>query len=66
MCADSFNLRKQVTETPIDIVKSTKERLGISKQGLTFLFVGQLVERKGIKELLAVWNNHIKNTQMTI
>ena len=60
MCADSFNLRKQVTETPIDIVKSTKERLGISKQGLTFLFVGQLVERKGIKELLAVWNNHIK------
>lgn len=60
MCADSFNLRKQVTEMPINLVNSKKEELGISTQGLTFLFVGQLVERKGIKELLAVWKNHIK------
>lgn len=33
MCADSFNLRKQVTETPIDIVKSTRSGWASQNKG---------------------------------
>lgn len=45
---------------------SKEERLEFKKQlsittGLTYLFVGQMVLRKGIDKLLSAWLNHIKS-----
>lgn len=57
MCADSFNLQKNVRNTSINDINKEKDKLNISRDGLTFLFVGQIVERKGIRQLLAAWRN---------
>lgn len=58
MCADSFGLSNAVAKVTSEDKQILREKLNL-KQGLTFLFVGQMVDRKGIKELLAVWNKHI-------
>lgn len=58
MCADSFNLQKNVRNTSINDINKEKDKLNISRDGLTFLFVGQIVERKGIRQLLAAWRKH--------
>lgn len=59
MCADSFGLSQAVAKvTDVDKKKMRKE-LSL-KDGLTFLFVGQMVDRKGIKELLAIWGEHTR------
>lgn len=58
MCADSFGLSNAVAKVTNKDKQILREKLKL-KQGLTFLFVGQLVDRKGIKELLAVWHKHI-------
>ncbi|MBE6294405.1 MAG: glycosyltransferase family 4 protein [Bacteroidales bacterium] len=51
--SSAVNLMKQEEK---DLLRST---LSIHKKGLTFLFVGQLVERKGIKQLTEAWKEHI-------
>ena len=58
MCADSFGLSQAVEKVTRAAKDALREELKL-KDGLTFLFVGQMVERKGIKELLAVWGRHI-------
>ena len=58
MRADSFNLQKNVRNTSINDINKEKDKLNISRDGLTFLFVGQIVERKGIRQLLAAWRKH--------
>lgn len=60
MVADCEGLSKAVDKCTEAVKSSLKESLGINGRGLTFLFVGQLVERKGIKELLDGWREHIK------
>ena len=45
------------TEIEIDAIK---QKYKLNRGGLTYLFVGQLVIRKGIKELLFAWEDHIK------
>ena len=57
MCADSFGLSNAVAKVTDEDKQILRDTLKL-KQGLTFLFVGQMVDRKGIKELLAVWNRH--------
>ena len=57
MCADSFGLSDAVSKVTEEDNQTLREELNL-KDGLTYLFVGQLVERKGIKELLSVWNKH--------
>lgn len=57
MCADSFGLSKAVLKVTDDDKQTLHEQLNL-QSGLTFLFVGQLVDRKGVKELLAVWDKH--------
>lgn len=57
MCADSFGLSKAVSKVTDDDKQTLHEQLNLLA-GLTFLFVGQLVDRKGVKELLAVWDKH--------
>lgn len=58
MCADSFGLANAVASVVEEQKKKIREELGI-KDGLTYLFVGQIVVRKGIKELLSAWRKHI-------
>lgn len=59
MCADSFGLSQAVAQVTVADKKALRETLHLNG-GLTYLFVGQMVERKGIKELLEVWNRHIE------
>lgn len=60
MVADSDELKKSVEQMNGAAKKQLKDQLNISPSGLVFLFVGQLVERKGIKQLLSAWETHIK------
>lgn len=55
MSADGANLSKDVTLLRKNKIDSYHTDL----KGINFLFVGQVVKRKGIKELLSVWGNHI-------
>lgn len=55
MSADGANLSKDVTLLRKNKIDSYHTDL----KGINFLFVGQVVKRKGIKELLSVWENHI-------
>ena len=60
MSADSYGLAEAVLHLTIE--EKEKLRLQLNLQpGLTFLFVGQMVERKGIKELLQAWEKHLAN-----
>lgn len=60
MCADSYGLAEAVSHFGAKEKAELKQRLDLHP-GLTFLFVGQMVERKGIKELLQAWGQHIAN-----
>lgn len=58
MVADSDGLAKDVASF------TQQERVCLKKQisldnGITYLFVGQIVERKGIEQLLKAWKEHI-------
>lgn len=59
MCADSFGLARAVSNVAIEDQTCLRDAIGLS-EGLTYLFVGQLVERKGIRNLLLAWEKHIE------
>lgn len=59
MVADCEGLSEAVRKCENDTKQRLREELGIKDGGLTFLFVGQLVERKGISGLLDAWVEHI-------
>lgn len=61
MVADCEGLSKAVESCPESVKSNLKKSLDIQDEGLIFLFVGQLVERKGIKELLSGWSEHLNN-----
>ena len=61
MCADSEGLTKSITE----MTKDEKEAMytsvvGNKHTGITYIFVGQMIPRKGVKELLYAWDKHCK------
>ncbi len=58
MCADSYNLARSVSKVTDEDKISLKRNLCLN-DGITYLFVGQIVERKGILELLNAWLKHI-------
>ncbi len=58
MCADSYELAKDVATFSEDDKNQLSQQLGLHG-GLTYLFVGQLVERKGILQLLEAWTAHL-------
>lgn len=58
MCADSYELAKDVAAFSENDKAQLRQQLGLNG-GLTYLFVGQLVERKGILQLLEVWVTHL-------
>ena len=61
MVADCEGLSKAVESCPESVKSNLKKSLDVQDEGLIFLFVGQLVERKGIKELLSGWSEHLNN-----
>lgn len=58
MVADCDGLSNDVANCDISTKNELRNKLNIKPTGLTFLFVGQLVERKGIKALLEAWDKH--------
>ncbi|MBO7427318.1 MAG: glycosyltransferase family 4 protein [Paludibacteraceae bacterium] len=58
MAADSKGLYDAVSSVTKEQIINYKEKMHL-KEGLTYLFVGQLVKRKGVVELLNAWNTHI-------
>lgn len=59
MVADSKGLENAVNSFPNEEKNELKKSLQLNS-GLTYLFVGQIVERKGITQLLEAWEEHIQ------
>lgn len=58
MSADSYGLSNAVMSVSNNEKNNLRQSLNLNN-GLTFLFVGQMVERKGISQLLSAWEKHI-------
>ena len=59
MCADSFGLAQNVLSMPKNEVQAFKqETFGIIPSGVSFVFVGRMIPRKGVFLLLQGWKQH--------
>ncbi len=58
MSADSEGLALQVSQMTDQTIQEFKQNLRLNS-GMTYLFVGQLIDRKGISPLLQAWTKHI-------
>ena len=60
MCADSKGLSEQVSALSSDEKLQLKKTLvGEQGAGLVYIFVGRMIELKGVNHLLNAWNDHI-------
>ena len=55
MAADSALLKNQIKSISNFEIEKAKNQVNLGK-GITFLFVGRIIELKGVKELLQAWN----------
>lgn len=60
MCADSENLATRVRMVSDELKKEFRLQLQIPEKALLFIFIGQLIDRKGILELLKGWSEFEK------
>ncbi|TLV03715.1 glycosyltransferase family 4 protein [Dyadobacter luticola] len=60
MSADSENLVAGIKASTKEAEDELKAKLSITG-GLTYLYAGQIIERKGVIYLLNAWKQHIKN-----
>lgn len=60
MVADVAGMEKQVDDVKSEECVQIRNRYGI--EGLMLLFVGQLIPRKGVKELLEAWDTFQRQT----
>lgn len=60
MSADSKGLKIGVSNISDNEKQTLRNEFGINDQSLTYVYSGQLVERKGVIYLLNAWVNHIK------
>lgn len=61
MCADSEQLRKLSSNLTEEEKLSFESSIGLDKKsGLRYIYVGQIIERKGVNYLLEAWKNHTK------
>ena len=61
MCADSKSLSKSVSTISKEVINETLKKHNIGQNNLIFIYVGQLIERKGVKYLLDGWKEYIGN-----
>jgi glycosyltransferase involved in cell wall biosynthesis len=61
MSADSEHLSKKIESLSKDDKCRLKTELGLSFNGITYIYMGQIVERKGLKYVLDVWETHRAN-----
>jgi glycosyltransferase involved in cell wall biosynthesis len=59
MAADIDGLKSALAKVDENKIKSIREKYNIS--GLVFLYVGQLIQRKGVLEMLESWNTFSLN-----
>lgn len=59
MVSDATGLKNAVQSLTLKDKTDLKEKLKI-RNGLTYLFVGQIVERKGVIELCQAWRKHVE------
>lgn len=57
MSADSYGLKSAVAAVTDGEKSALKRKLNLNN-GLTYIFVGQLVERKGVTQMLEAWKEH--------
>ncbi len=57
MAADSFGLKNAVCSVDDSTKEALSKKLSLA-DGMTYLFIGQLVERKGVRQLLNAWEKH--------
>lgn len=60
MSADASYLRNGIASITAENKKLIKNQYQRDENGLIFLFVGQIVERKGVGLLLQVWEKHLQ------
>lgn len=58
MNADSEGLRRGIAAMTEQEKTALRERLHIQPQGITFLYSGQMIPRKGVSYLLEAWRKH--------
>lgn len=61
MNADSEGLRKGIASITSSERDTLRKQLGLDEKGITFLYSGQFIPRKGIVYLLNAWKEHIKD-----
>ena len=62
MCADSEGLAKNVANLlPEEKIQLKKKLIGKQNNGLTYIYVGRIIELKGVNYLLKAWQEHINN-----
>lgn len=57
MAADAYGLEQRAAAVPTDEAKALRRSL-CPDEGRLYLFVGQMVKRKGVNELLTAWGEH--------
>lgn len=61
MCADSNHIAKAVRAMTLSEKQLFRNKLGLKNEsGLTYIFVGRLIDLKGVQYLLEAWKTHIK------
>jgi len=60
MSADSVGLAKAVEAMTTEERNLFKKKLGLSYKGVTYIYTGYLIPRKGVKYLLQAWTIHIQ------
>ena len=59
MCADSHELAQKVKDMlPMEKVAMRESIISKESHGLLYIFVGQMIPRKGVSQLLEAWNLH--------
>lgn len=59
MCADSHGLAQKVKDMlPMEKVAMRESIISKESHGLLYIFVGQMIPRKGVSQLLEAWNLH--------
>lgn len=63
MCADSKELSKSVQNVGSGQKSYLKSKLNLTGKDIVYLYVGRLIERKGVEYLLQAWKKHAHNFQ---